>query len=417
MTHQCEICKEYRIDITKGYGAYSSFASHLKCKHNINTKAYKDMGYAIPIELIEANREYNRNKAKNERRNPILIERKNKRLLLEIGEVEYNRYPKCGICGVVAKQLFKHTSNIHNLTTSEYESKCPNSPLALPEYYEYLSNSRKGEHNPMFGNGSSECSPFAKEFYMKKGFDEETSIQMASDKQKSVFDSKTDASFTTKPEYYMKKYNVDRAKALKMLTDRQTTKSVDKIASRYGVSIEEAQIIRDEITRKWQNALSSKTDGELAEINRKKMIHSSVSKVSIDLFNHLIKYCELDANEVKYGENNEEILVSREKRVGSTQDYTVYMFDFCYGKKVIEFNGDLFHANPTLYKADDSPLQFLSRIDDTRSDWTAQQYWDYDADKVRISKMHGYEIHVVWESEWKQDKEIVLKRCKEFLLG
>ena len=26
-------------------------------------------------------------------------------------------------------------------------------------------------------------------------------------------------------------------------------------------------------------------------------------------------------------------------------------------------------------------------------------------------------IHVDWESEWKQDKEIVLKRCKEFLLG
>lgn len=48
---------------------------------------------------------------------------------------------------------------------------------------------------------------------------------------------------------------------------------------------------------------------------------------------------------------------------------------------------------------------------------TGQQFWDYDAERVRISKMHGYDIHVVWESEWKQDKEIVMKRCKEFLLG
>lgn len=372
MTLRCEICKEYTIDdISNGYRAFGAFTSHLKEKHNTTRAMYVDMGYNIPDSIIDANRIYKKTRAKEKRRDPASIEKKNIKLLLQIGEYEYNRYPKCAICGCVARQLYKHLSNVHELTTSEYDAKYPNSPLALPEYFKYLKDTRTGENNPMYHNGSSEGSPFAKEFYMKKGFDEETAYSMATEKQKAVFEAKPDSSFTTKPEYYMEKFGVDRARALKLLTERQTTNSVEKLAERHGVTAAEAQVIRDEITRKWQNTLASKSDEELAEITRKKMVHGSVSNISMTLFDNLIKYCELDQTVVKYGDN-EEILISRVKREGSNQDYTAYAFDFCYGKKVIEFNGDLFHANPTMYKADDLPLKILARnVNEARSNWTA----------------------------------------------
>ena len=410
----CEICNQYTAssETCSDHSILCSFVQHIK-KHNHTQKSYIAAGYIIPSDIIEARIAYQCMKAKEKVRSVDHVNKKNAELLDKIGESEYSRYPKCEVCGFVAKQLYKHVTTVHELSVDDYSAKYPQSHLALPEYFEYLSDTRTGDQNPMYGNGSSEGSPFAKEFYMKQGMDEKTAIETARKKQIDTKDSMDDDKFSTKPEYFMRRYGVDYASALQMLTDRQTTNSVDKIAKRNGISLAEAQDVRNEITEKWKTTIANKSDDELIEMNRKKLAHQSVSFVSLKFIDHLMKHCGLTDTDVKYGKNNELTLISKTSPLVNQFGHKCVMFDFCYKTKLIEFNGDMFHANPKTYVATDTPHKHL-RIS---KDWTAEKIWKYDAEKTKIATDAGYEVHVVWELEWKKDKEKVLRECKTFLLG
>lgn len=61
-------------------------------------------------------------------------------------------------------------------------------------------------------------------------------------------------------------------------------------------------------------------------------------------------------------------------------------------KVVIEIYGDYVHANPKLYEASD-----LIRL--PGNSYTAQEKWDYDADRISYLEGLGYEVIVVWESD------------------
>ncbi len=355
----CEICNQYTTSsetCTSEHGILPAFVQHIK-KHNHTQKSYIAAGYTIPSDIIEARAQWQCKKAKEKIRSLNHVNKKNADLLEKIGELEYNRYPKCEICGFVARQLYKHISTVHEIPVEKYEKTYPLSKLSLPEYIEQLSETRKGENNPMYGNGSSECSPFAKEFYMKQGMDEKTAIEMARKKQTDTKESMGDDKFSTKPEYYMRRYGVDYAAALKMLTDRQTTNSVDKIAIRNGISIDEAQEMRDKITGKWKNTIANKSDEELMEMNRKKLAHQSVSFVSLNFIKHLMKHCELSEPDVKYGKDKELALISKTSPLINQFGHKCVMCDFCYKNKLIEFNGDLVHGNQSIYKNTDKPLE------------------------------------------------------------
>lgn len=67
---------------------------------------------------------------------------------------------------------------------------------------------------------------------------------------------------------------------------------------------------------------------------------------------------------------------------------------------IIEFYGDYWHANPRKYKADD----IIHR------DVTAQQIWDKDKERINRLTSMGYHVEIVWEDEYKDDKQTVLNR-------
>jgi hypothetical protein len=72
---------------------------------------------------------------------------------------------------------------------------------------------------------------------------------------------------------------------------------------------------------------------------------------------------------------------------------------------VIEFYGNFWHANPKMYKSGDTIHHSLS----------AQDIWDRDA--LRLSKFEelGFWTFVVWEDEYKQDPEMVLRKFDSIL--
>lgn len=84
------------------------------------------------------------------------------------------------------------------------------------------------------------------------------------------------------------------------------------------------------------------------------------------------------------------------------------LFDFRYGKKLIEFNGDYWHANPLKYDS-----TFLVGRNRKRS---AQQIWEADAAKIKLAEEAGYQVKVVWESEYRKDPERVIEECAEWLI-
>lgn len=73
---------------------------------------------------------------------------------------------------------------------------------------------------------------------------------------------------------------------------------------------------------------------------------------------------------------------------------------FDYGchvkKKLIEFNGDFWHANPDIH--DES---FYNDV----SEKTAKQIWQHDDEKISRAKGQGYDVYVIWENDFRKDPD------------
>ena len=45
----------------------------------------------------------------------------------------------------------------------------------------------------------------------------------------------------------------------------------------------------------------------------------------------------------------------------------------------------------------------------------SQQIWDRDAEKLSVVKQNGFDVLVIWDSEYRKNKDEVVKKCVEFL--
>lgn len=80
-----------------------------------------------------------------------------------------------------------------------------------------------------------------------------------------------------------------------------------------------------------------------------------------------------------------------------------FNFYFDFGstklKKLIEINGNVFHANPSIYNKDSYiPVKQMK----------AEEIWKHDEYKLNCAKEQGYDIYVIWENDWKNNKTLVI---------
>ena len=124
------------------------------------------------------------------------------------------------------------------------------------------------------------------------------------------------------------------------------------------------------------------------------------SKVSMELFESiLITYTK----SVFYGKNEKTVnFKANNNRAKPYKPDFINLED----KKIIEFFGDYWHANPRKYKAND-----LIR----RKETTAEMIWEKDRDKLNLMKDAGYEVLVIWEYDYNHDKAGTVVKCLEFL--
>lgn len=185
--------------------------------------------------------------------------------------------------------------------------------------------------------------------------------------------------------------------------------SLSYFIEKYGE--EEGQKVYLDICKRKSHNLESyiykygKDDGIIKydEFLRKTSVNRTYSKMSQKFLWSLSEVLQnkglFNFDEMKFAENGgEKYLLSELYGRG-------YYYDFCIEKikLIIEFNGDLYHANPKKYLPNDIPRYRDNKL-------TAKQIWEHDKRKNDSIISCGYELIIVWQSDIRYDMEHTINR-------
>lgn len=194
-----------------------------------------------------------------------------------------------------------------------------------------------------------------------------------------------------KISYWINKgYSENESKTL--LFNFQNNFSLVKCIDKYGEK--EGKLIFSERQEKWQNSL-----------NKNGNLKIGYSKISQELFYILLEEYKIsDKNFIFFATHNKEFSIKKE-------DGGILLYDFTdiKNKKIIEYNGDMFHANPKKYLSEDTPHPFNKQI-------KSIDIWEKDSIKIELAKKHGFNVLIIWDSEYRWgNKQKIIDKCIKFL--
>lgn len=312
----------------------------------------------------------------------------------------------CEICKKECSRIYGKHLKSHGLTSDEYKKLYPdsslysqidaektskNSGLHMKEdkYKKMFSEKFKGDNNPNSKSRTTitqrkERSPFSKEFIKYNNDDEYIEFN------KKIKTNITPEQQTTRIEYWLKKgYNEEESR--KKLSERQNTFSLEKCILKYG---EETGIkIFNERQKKWSKKIEKQYNNGLF----RKTINTPFSKLEIDLFDIIVEKLNI-VNDVYYGNNQ---YYRNFKDIGRT-----FSYDFVFNKKVIEFNGDYWHCNPKTYNKNyyHKHLKMF-----------AYEIWEKDEMRINSIKNVGYDVLIIWESDYNNYRNETIQKCIDFV--
>lgn len=82
-----------------------------------------------------------------------------------------------------------------------------------------------------------------------------------------------------------------------------------------------------------------------------------------------------------------------------------YKVDMFHNNKVLEYNGDFWHANPEMYKPDDAA---------GLKGKTAKEIWEADKEKLNHLKSLGMKVKVLWEKDYLENSKAAILECIRF---
>ena len=218
--------------------------------------------------------------------------------------------------------------------------------------------------------------------YYRKRYPDKTEEELVELRKKFIDSRKyiKENNSTTLEYYTSRGYSVDDARV--MLANRQRTFSLEKCIEKYGEV--EGYNIFNKRQQKWVKSLQN---------NFAKHGESRSSKSQIEL-QFVTEIC-----------NTLNISVpNKQKYINDTDG--CYAYDFTYNHKIIEFNGDYWHCHRQIYNKD-----FINKTINKY----AWEIWEKDERKINVAKKHGYDVLVVWESEYLVNKDYVIEKCIKFL--
>ena len=288
--------------------------------------------------------------------------------------------------------------------TSNKLSEIMKSYMNRPEIKQKYSEAFKGDKNPNAKCNTTEeqrkaISPFSKSFKNYVGMtDEEKEKQI-----REYLQCDRDDRSTNQIKYWIKKgYSEEEAK--QKISERQSTFTLEKCIAKYGE--EEGRRRYTERQTKWsakveamyQQGMFSKVpltqNSSIFSKWEKDMVDSIITELDLDL----------DIDDINCYINSQLQL----SNVNEDCSNKIFSYDFKFGNKIIEFNGDFWHMNPDMYDSDYChPYTNLS----------AEEKWNFDEIKCQCAIQNGYEVLTIWESEYKENKEATLQKCIAFLIS
>lgn len=291
--------------------------------------------------------------------------------------------------------LSKHLSHTHKVFPKQYYDEFIRQPN---EGYCVVC----GNEVPFnrFGYHTKTCSkscenllkfPVTIEFWKDKGLSEDEAKNKLSEIQSKNSKKVKNRKSNTTLQYFLDS-GLSETDAISALKNRQSTRLKSKYIERYG----EVDGIRKwkETNKKWSKKIEKKyKNGEFSKAPKNK-IFKVTSTNELSLANELQEHIK---TELLFGENQLRIFDGNLN----------YYYDICdlSSKKIIEYNGDYWHANPRKYKANEI----------VRDGKTASELWEKDILKKELALKLGYKIFTIWEDEYVKNKDLCIKKCLAFL--
>ena len=117
-----------------------------------------------------------------------------------------------------------------------------------------------------------------------------------------------------------------------------------------------------------------------------------------EITNKIVSF--IDISSIYYSLNNYECsIVDEFNEKTYFLDYTIPELQYC-----IEFNGDYWHCNPVQYSSTDIVKFPFGKC-------LVQDIWDRDKKKLDCLKSQGYTCKIIWERDYKADKEKTINLC------
>lgn len=322
-------------------------------------------------------------------------------------------YVICEICKrATSSATGVHLRNHPGWTAEKYKSNFPNSPV-IPtnvleritegskkagarmreeEHKARLSERVRGEKNPMHRSKTTDekrksISPFSPHFYLKRN--PELSLDEATAMAKDKISGHSIVSWVKKDYWVSKGYTEEESK--KIVSEKQSTFSLEKCIEKHGE--EKGNLIWSERQKGWKKKV----------FNDQTHISRGYSKIGEDFVNSILESLRATGYE-----DVDDILHGKDEKFIRTKENKVFKYDLTFPKprKIIEFNGDFWHCNPNL---------FISDYYNKAKKMTAKEIWDYDTEKKEAAENNGYSIFYVWENEYRNNKFSTIKKCLDFL--
>ncbi|MFW6281452.1 MAG: hypothetical protein ACOC1O_01485 [bacterium] len=237
-----------------------------------------------------------------------------------------------------------------------------------------------------------------KEHWIKKGYSEEEAIRIAKKQLKYMQNEayrklkespeKYKGCFNTQLEYWLKKTDGDLEKAEELLRERQATNTIKYYIEKYG---DKGYDYWRERNKNWSLKVEKMyKNGEFKNPRFDPDNTNAISKIEKEFLDNLVKH--LYNNGIK----------SKKQLRLKKEDGTYYMYDFVVENKiVIEFNGDFWHANPKFYNEN-----YIHPV----LNESAKEIWKKEEKKLNLLEKNGYEYIIVWEHEYKENKEELINK-------
>ncbi len=306
----------------------------------------------------------------------------------------------CKICNrsfSSIKGLSKHISHTHKIEVKKY-------------YDEYIRKIGEGlcivcknevKFN-RFGYHTKTCSikcsnkikfPVTKEFWKAKGLTDDESIEKIKEIQSTFSKQVKNRPNNMSVQYFLNK-GMSEPDAISALKNRQSTRTLEKAISKYGELEGTSKWLAR--NKAWSKNIEDQYKAGKFSKSQKEKIWRVTSAAEIELADFLQNMID---QPLLFGKNQLKIFYGGR----------YYYYDICnpITKRIIEYNGDYWHANPIKY-----PIGTI-----VHSNKLSEQIWEADLTKLKIASELGYTMNTIWESDYLQNKKEIMIQALNFLNG